>query len=66
MRAGCGLAHNYEFAERLSNFTEPFRNRLGAAVTAALFEIASCSSVFTSASRASNRPMAPRPPSSFC
>jgi hypothetical protein len=20
------LAHNYEFAERLSNFTEPFRN----------------------------------------
>jgi hypothetical protein len=29
MRAGCSLAHNYEFAERLSNFTEPFRNRLG-------------------------------------
>ena len=24
--AGCSLAHNYEFAERLSNFTEPFRN----------------------------------------
>jgi len=21
------LAHSYEFAERLSNFTEPFRNR---------------------------------------
>jgi len=37
MRAGCSLAHNYEFAERLPNFTEPFRNRLGAAVTAALF-----------------------------
>ena len=24
--AGCSLAHNYEFTQRLSNFTEPLRN----------------------------------------